>query len=1176
MPNIVKGFYIIFFSLFLSISGSGQILLNTNINLNAGGQIYDAEYIELHDIYIIVGDFSSVDGQTRNNIAFLDGNLVLINDVYFNDQIGTNGDVHTVGFYRHGLGGSAWNTAVYFGGSFTQFTYSVNYTREGAARLDINDDGSSITGTFFNTWDPDFDYGVVYEIKPVLSGRVMMTGEFQFVNDATTSDFRDHVCSFTSTLGTLSSVPNTFDNSAGPCFDFEYTGGRIFYGDVGGNQVTKTMFASATEATYTPLNADGCYIIDELDDSLMLLHYDHLSGGNDGPQIITVIRKSDLTEKTDHPYYSSTNFVPIGPLQSSVCVKENLYVSGLNGMYSYDHTDGYLPSGISAYQYIPFNTTDIYSIDHEDINLWNAYSNVRETNNLLFASYPNLGSINGQTRIGLAVFCLKPDNAEPFTSGPALICQRDTATYTIPVSDDASGYVWTFSGTGVDIGSGLGQGNSNDTYFVTTPNSVDIAFLDNFSPGTLTVTPFNNCNGNTVNGDSVFSKSQSIFIGTHPLPNAHAGLDTIINCYNDSVVLNGFSDTAGVIYSWNQVSSPFLTDSLGQNFTALNGNNYILSVEAPNGCFNFDTVFVDYDKTVPTFDIVPPGTLGCDDTIYFLGHCNNTADTLSWWEKQGDPTQLMNPLECTTPGLYNFYTIDTVNGCQGNLSPSLNVPQVIAGPNIELTGYDSLPPLGVNLDTLNCTDTFFNLSLYSDTTNAVLNWVDSDTLNPSGDTQIITSQGIYYIEAYNVNNNCYNYNQVFIDIDTLTPTVIIDNPNALNCSNSTVNLNGTVYPDYVLQWDGNSIPSSPNPVTVSVSEYYTLTITDTSNGCVNQDSVLVIQNNSIDILTSNDTVVCDQFVANVSASYVGTITGITYLWDNSETTPSATYTGGDDDYAIIEIFGDAGCYGTDTVFINIPPTPVMEFTGYQPCDSPTSGYIVVNPISGWAPFDYSTDGGTNYQSSATLGGLTLGTHTVTVRDSLNCEYDFPASISETSSIATPEFLFQTYNYQSDTVIVIDVSNPATDSVDWYFSPEIILLDENNGSPIIILPDTGSFQITMDAYYGTCISSITKEIFVSELDTNSANPYNDNGIKSIGLYPNPTSGTFTVEVEFYNSQTASLSIQDMLGYVYDFEEYPESLTISQTFTMAGEIDNGTYILRVLSEFDSAYITFILNR
>ena len=93
---------------------------------------------------------------------------------------------------------------------------------------------------------------------------------------------------------------------------------------------------------------------------------------------------------------------------------------------------------------------------------------------------------------------------------------------------------------------------------------------------------------------------------------------------------------------------------------------------------------------------------------------------------------------------------------------------------------------------------------------------------------------------------------------------------------------------------------------------------------------------------------------------------------------------------------------------------------------------------------------------------------------------------------------------------------------------------------------------------------------------AATQYNLNGIKSIELYPNPTTGNFTVEVEFYKSQRAALVVQDMLANTYVLEEYDESFIITQDIYLDGTVIDGTYVLKVVSEFDSASITFILAR
>jgi hypothetical protein len=228
------------------------------------------------------------------------------------------------------------------------------------------------------------------------------------------------------------------------------------------------------------------------------------------------------------------------------------------------------------------------------------------------------------------------------------------------------------------------------------------------------------------------------------------------------------------------------------------------------------------------------------------------------------------------------------------------------------------------------------------------------------------------------------------------------------------------------------------------------------------------------------------------------------------------------------------------------------------------------------PFTYSIDNGINYQASSVFNDLYIGDYPILVRDSINCEYSYMATIDENSSLPSPAFLFSTYNFETDTVVLIDVSNPPTDSTFWLFPTELIVLDNNPLSPMILLPDTGTFQITMQAYYGTCLVELSKLIYASPFDSLAATQYNLNGIKSIELYPNPTTGNFTVEVEFYKSQRAALVVQDMLANTYVFEEYDESFTIAQDIYLDGTVIDGSYVLKIVSEFDSASITFILAR
>ena len=1159
MSNIIKGFYIAIFAFFISSQANCQAIIGNGTNLDVNGEVYSVKEIPFFGgYYVVVGNFTNAGGIAVNNIAFLNKTTLQFEPVNIVSSI--DGAITDVGFGTFTIvNPNAF--ILYVSGTFNNIN---GQPRNGMASFFVSEgNASQLNGFTLNSWDPGLDL----EVRDIeqRNDTLFFAGRFGYVNNGVgPNDFRPGIAAINSEYGTVLDI---FDTS-NPCVQGGQGDNKIILGK------SHIYEAGYTDESFYRRTYGGCK-----DNSMPGQGAITFVGGagtfNFGGKDIAIVRDSVIAgiylpdigqlevltynQGAEYPVPTSANIV----YKTVASYKERFYFGReLTGGFITGTISAVGPSGQEWVSIGMFESFPDYLQEHLFVQ-----------NNILFGSIPGTYSVGfSGTRTGLFAYCLDPEDAKDFTVFDTTICQGDTVTYTIPAAEYADGYEWDFSGTGTHVNyQVLPIANSGET----AGPSVDIIFFENFTPGSLTCTPYSTCGGLTDGGARVYSEPVSINIGTNPLPNASAGSDTLINCYEPIVDLIGFSDTASITYSWKEAADPSFT--LINPFTVTDSGQYVLKVTRPNGCAMFDTVSVVMDTISPTFDPVTPGILGCGDSIYLLGHCNNLTDTLSWWQKTGTSDTLGNPGVATTIGNYDFYTINLTNGCKDSLNPNIYVDQNSDPPNIELTGYASIPLLGNSLETITCATPTFNIQAYSDTANTSVDFVDINLLNPQGNAITVDTAGTFYLLATNNNNNCTHTTQILFDIDKTLPTITIDATSNLNCSNDSLLLNGsTISLDTNLVWTATSISPSANPVWINTQDTYTLTITKNSNGCSAIDSVTIIQDNSIDIMTSSDTVVCETYPADLSASYVGTISGINYNWNNGNTTSSSTYIGGTDQYGIIEITGDAGCYGIDTIFIDTPPQPVISFQGFQPCGTGSTGSIVATPISGWAPFEYSLDGGITFQTSTTLGGLDLGNYVVTVKDTLACNYDFPVTISVTSALASPDFIFSTYNAQWDTVIVIDVSNPSPDSVFWTFSPEITYIGEDNGSPLIILPDTGVFSVTMDAYYGTCLSSETKLIYADLLDTADANLYNSNGIKSVDLYPNPTNGTFTIDVEFYKEQNVTISVNDMSGLVYNYLEFQDTDSISESITIDASAINGTYVLRVASEFDSAFISFILNR
>lgn len=1168
----------------------GQELIDTGDNLDVNGEVYTVKVLnENSNTAIIAGDFNEINGISGfHNIALV--NLANFTVSSIPGITSINGPIHDVALDRRGVG-LAIMDKIYIGGNFTQIN---GVTKNYLALFERNIFSPSFD-YILSSWDPGIN-GQINDIEK-LDDTLYYSGSFTSVNNGLSLDdnrfglsaislvtgldlniFRSNQpCNANIVYVNEIDVTSKHVNVSGKCNAADPTGGLFFrfskdgcldvsFGGHGGTYFPPSGYLGEAYDIVT-INDSIYYGIESSSGTLESWVFtddftDFSSGFTvfDKPLTSSVISDFKLYPT---PTPSGISFEPT----SVAKYKNRLFV-----IYDYSYTGGIYPI---------FGT--ITSVDTGGTN-WQSYGMTEKftdpflehafvVKNVLFVSrngtlnYTDAGS---PMRSGLITYCLEPSEPEFFTSYDTTICPGDTLNYEIPIVQYADGYLWEFSGSGVNLGAISGGPDLLTTE--TTSNSINIAFSSNFEAGFLTVTPFSTCN-NLLYDDSnkQYSSSQTIYIDTNPLPDVYAGLDTTLTCRRTSVLLEGFSSTPGVTYEWIQ---PGPYNTVGTDTIATTDGEYVFQVTDALGCPNFDTVIVSLDTIKPDV-ILPLGPLSitCSDTVRNLLGSTSITDSLLFWRKVSSMDSLSNPVSANGLGEYRLIVEDTINGCRDSAAVFMFLDQT--PPNILVSGYPDLAAGGY-LDTINCYFPNLLLNAHSDSINAVINWCNEDSTNFVGTDTLIENGGWFYLFAEDTVKGCTNYGKVLIFEDFGQPDVSINSTTALNCSNDSLILNATTLVGDTLIWTGSLIPSSSNPLTVFDPGWYFITAIDSLNGCSRLDSIEIIADNSIDVMAGNDTIACNQELIPFSASYIGSISGITYAWNNGSTDALSFYTAGLDSVIVVEINGDGGCYGTDTVRMDIPPIPVIEFTGYQPCGDGPTGQIVGDPLSGFAPFTYSIDGGITYQTTPVFTGLGFGTYPIWVKDSLSCDYEFEAIIDQSSALPEPEFLFSTYNFATDTVVIIDVSNPPTDSTTWDFPTELMVLDSNALSPMLLLPDTGSFEIIMHAWYGTCEVITSKLIYASPFDSSSASFYNQNGIKSIELYPNPTTGEFTVNIEFYKSQRAAISLQDMLGYSYAFYSYDETAFISELITMDAAALNGTYVLKVVSEFDSAAITFILSR
>lgn len=1152
------------------ISLDPVVVLNTsNINLNNQGVIYDIVLDKINDVYIIVGDFNQVGTFPRNNIAVINKDLTVNTDPKFDllhNNMSINGVIRTVKIYDTPAPllppfPTYLQRRIYFGGDFTQVNInSTPHTRNYMFQLSKN----SYSGVFtLDNFHPDLD-GNVEDI--FMKGDTMLiVGAFYGVNASSTFIDRESLAAYDLSNNTLLAnypqfgffnIRNDQYNDIEEINDTIYLSGALSMGSGGISQLLPNGTINPNFYSYSYhyalcCSSHGSQSLVRLTDSSVVYSFGY-SGEN--VAIFDVTNPGNNTTPTGTSYNNDRD--------ATTYKDKYVYVYADDALRCWRMTD----TTRRWTSYLTFNINGNLLINT------NVNKNIFRIENRLFLSTPGNVSIGGNFPQGIKVFCLEPMDAESFLFSDTTICPgQDSVLYTLAPVDYATNYKWEYSGQGAIVrtygGSTYDTIPPGDSY-VSDSNSIWLKYDPSFTPGVLTVTPLSEC--------GIASKPLSINITSNPLPQIYAGLDTTLNCKRDSVILIGSSSTSSTTYQWWNPGS--ILPVVGANNTIYTDTSYIFQVTDSIGCSNFDTVLVTMDTVSPIANSIPlPYDLSCLITSrIFNGTSINTLDSLIW-KNNTNSSYINNPITVSNVGTYTFIAIDKINGCADN-SQSIVVGLNQVPPHLGIQGYPNYSSVAY-LDVISCTVDTLDLYTESSNVNAVTNWTSADSTQLNGSYLEVTSPGTYYITAIDTVNGCSTYKTVLIDADTIKPIPLIfaNQITELNCSIDTISLiGGSSSSNTNSYWSGANNYTASTPAIITTPGMYYINVSSVTNGCTNIDSIEVSYDSKILVSLGNDTVSCNQSNVLINSSYIGSsITGLSYNWNNGATTSSSSFTVGLDTMAIVEISGDNSCYGTDTLLISIPPVPTTSISTFKPCGNGSDGQIVISMSTGWSPFTYSIDNGANFQSNPVFNNVPYGSYDIVIKDSLECEYTHLAAITDTSNLPEPLFLVSTNNFVSDTIILIDVSNPPTDSSSWSFPTGIQVLDNNNLAPISILPDTGSYDVTMTGYYGTCDVSITKTIYSADYDSTYATQNNLNGIKAITLYPNPNDGNFTIEVEFFKKQQAVLTIQDISGNPYFYQQYGEVEYITEYISLSNVL-TGTYILKVVSEYDSSYFTFVITQ
>lgn len=361
---------------------------------------------------------------------------------------------------------------------------------------------------------------------------------------------------------------------------------------------------------------------------------------------------------------------------------------------------------------------------------------------------------------------------------------------------------------------------------------------------------------------------------------------------------------------------------------------------------------------------------------------------------------------------------------------------------------------------------------------------------------------------------------------------------------------------------------------------YTVLVRD-ANNCAGYITATV--NSLYTAITANASIThvsCNGLAdGSINATASGGNGPYSYLWTPGNATTASISSLSAGNYSLL-ITDAAGCQKQFTYAVTQPGTLNPLVQAYPVCYGSSTGKIIITPVGGTAPYQYSKDGGTTYQTDSTFNALPQATYSLKVKDARQCTWTGTATVGAISNNPNLNFIISSNQQEQDTITMKEISWIKPDSVKWQFHPSATIIDPNPLEPKIKFAHfdtTAGYWIRLIGYYPTCTYMVEKGIKIYPYDPNAVvapSAYNK-GIKKAELFPNPNNGQFTLNVEFYKMQKVSVYVTSVPGViVMPKQTFPTTMHLIKNFlTEMSGAQPGTYIMRIVSDYDSRNILFV---
>lgn len=349
-------------------------------------------------------------------------------------------------------------------------------------------------------------------------------------------------------------------------------------------------------------------------------------------------------------------------------------------------------------------------------------------------------------------------------------------------------------------------------------------------------------------------------------PVVETGVSGVLTCKDKSVDLIGLGSSTGsnFEYRWTTFAGNITGDPKKINTTVDVASTYLLTVtNLANGCQSSEAVQVLIDTVAPIAFAGLPAEIDCkfpQKTLDGSGSSNTAFFEWLWTTANGNivsGAQSLQPV-VNKGGVYTLTVTNSLNGCTSQSTTSVtadfDIPDVVIEDPEKLTCLVDKVILDASGSDFNTNVTF----VWTTSGGLILNGINS--VNPT-----VGAPGVYTLTSQNAKNGCNDSESIIVVEDKKKPIADAGDPNEIYCLGDSVMLDGSGSSTgtfYTYDWYQNIggpavFLNEQSPLTSEAGSYY-LVVTDTRNGCTEQDQVVI----AADYLTSADVKLSDPVCFN--------------------------------------------------------------------------------------------------------------------------------------------------------------------------------------------------------------------------------------------------------------------------------------------------------------------------